>query len=66
MRLSGEGRWERSPQGEWALTSFRIDSFSELDDEPLSETVNKLRAIPVDWGDDPVGDFLAMRREDDT
>jgi hypothetical protein len=66
VRLSGEGRWERSPQGEWTLTSFRIDSFSELDDEPLSETVNKLRAIPLDWGDDPVADFLAMRREDDT
>jgi len=65
VRLFGEGRWERSPLGEWSLSSFRIDSFSELEAEPLSETVNKLRAIPVDWGRDPIGDFLAMRHGDE-
>ncbi len=61
VRLFGEGRWERSPEGQWSLISFRIDSFGQLEDEPLSETVNKLRAIPVDWGEDPIADLLALR-----
>ena len=66
VRLFGEGRWERSPQGDWSLASFRIDSFSELEAELLSETVNKLRAIPgLDWGPDPIADLLAIRHGDD-
>ncbi len=65
VRLFGEGRWERSPVGEWSLISFRIESFAELDAELLSETINRLRAIPVDWGSDPIGDILALRHGDE-
>lgn len=62
MRLFGEGRWSRSPIGEWSLASFRIDGFKELDDQPLSDAVNKLRAVPgLDWGEGLIGELLTLR-----
>jgi hypothetical protein len=66
VRLFGEGRWTRSPVGDWTLAAFRIDSFKELEDEPLSETVNKLRAVPgLAFGDNIVEELLAERHGDE-
>ncbi|MHB8528565.1 MAG: hypothetical protein ACYC8V_03525 [Caulobacteraceae bacterium] len=65
VRLFGEGRWVRSPLGQWTLSAFRIDSFKELDDEPLSEIVNKLRGLPgVALGDNVIAELLAERQGD--
>lgn len=62
VRLFGEGRWTRNPAGQWSLSSFRIESFQELDSESLSDTVNKLRAVPgVEWGDDAINELLLAR-----
>jgi hypothetical protein len=62
VRLFGEGRWIRSPTGNWALASFRIESFQELHGDSLSETVNKLRAIPgLNLGDNIVSELLISR-----
>lgn len=65
VRLFGEGRWTRSPTGTWALTWFRIESFKELDDDTLSDTLNKLRAIPgLEFGDDIIDELLISRHGD--
>lgn len=62
IRLFGEGRWTRSPTGNWTLAWFRIDSFQELDSSTLSDTVNKLRAIPgLDLGENIIDDLLISR-----
>lgn len=63
VRLFGEGRWVRNPAGQWSLTNFRIDSFKELDDEPLSETINKMRGIAgLAFGDSVIAELLADRQ----
>ena len=62
IRLFGEGRWTRSPSGIWSLGYFRIDSFQELESGSLSDTINKLRAIPgFDLGENIVGELLISR-----
>src|SRR5205807_271915 len=62
IRLYGEGRWTRSPTGNWTLGWFRIDSFQELESGSLSDTVNKLRAIPdLHLSDDIVAELLISR-----
>jgi len=62
VRLFGEGRWVRNPVGQWSLAAFRIDSFKELDDESLSETVNKMRGIAgLAFGDNVIAELLADR-----
>lgn len=62
IRLFGEGRWTRSPSGNWTLSAFRIDSFQDLEYGSLSGTVNKLRAVPgLDLGNNIVGELLTVR-----
>lgn len=62
VRLFGEGRWTRSPTGGWTLASFRIDAFQELDSDSLSNTLNKLRAIPgLELGDNIIDELLISR-----
>jgi hypothetical protein len=62
IRLFGEGRWTRSPNGNWTLGWFRIDSFQELEEGSLSDTVNKLRAIPgLSLSDNIVDELLISR-----
>jgi hypothetical protein len=65
VRLFGEGRWTRSPSGNWSLVHFRIDGFQELDGDSLSDTVNKLRAIPDLWLDDNIVEELLTLRHGD-
>ncbi|NBC31423.1 MAG: hypothetical protein GVY13_01980 [Alphaproteobacteria bacterium] len=45
LRVYGEGRWRRDPQGKWTLEQFRISQFEVLDDTPWPETIARLRAI---------------------
>jgi len=44
IRVEGLGKWLRDRDGEWVLEEFAIAGFSVLDDDPLLETVGKLRA----------------------
>ncbi len=65
VRLFGEGRWVRTPGGQWSLDRFRIDNFTKLDNEPLSETVNKMRGIAgLAFGDNVIAELLAERHGD--
>jgi len=63
VRLFGEGRWSRTAEGRWALDTFRVDNFQELEKkEGLAEALAKLRAIPgLEWGDGIVDEFLKLR-----
>lgn len=46
VRVYGEGRWERSENGEWALLKFRVRNHEVLPSETLSETLDELRSVP--------------------
>ena len=45
LRVHGEGRWERNSGGQWSLLRFDIKDFQLLDDAPLGEVVQRLRAV---------------------
>jgi hypothetical protein len=64
LRFHGEGTWFRHGDGAWELRQFRIKSFEELEDRPLSEVVASLRAVKGStWRDvaDPVRELLEDR-----
>lgn len=45
VRLSGEGKWSRNTEGKWTLDNLKATSFEVLDDEPIDETLGKLREL---------------------
>lgn len=50
IRMTGEIRWERNAEGVWKYLSFKANGFDPLDDQPLLQTVGKLRALrDSDW-----------------
>ena len=64
IRVVGTGTWTRSSDGAWRLDRFLAHSFEPLDDRPLSDVVNELRAIPQNgWGeiDDPMAEWRRLR-----
>lgn len=46
IRLFGSGRWERHPDGSWKLLTFTVDRHEVLDDAPLSQVLDAIRAVP--------------------
>lgn len=46
LRFRGTGTWFRHGDGRWELKSFKAVAFEVLDDAPLSELVERLRAVP--------------------
>jgi len=45
VRLSGEGKWSRNTEGKWSLDNLKATAFEVLDDEPLDETLSKLKNL---------------------
>jgi len=45
VRVRGQGHWKRTRDGIWSLDRFLIDSFVPLTIEPVTEVVQRLRAI---------------------
>jgi hypothetical protein len=46
VRLFGQGRWERHPDGAWKLLKFSVDRFEPLDNTPLSQVLGQIRTTP--------------------
>ena len=68
VRVKGNGRWTREPDGEWTLDRFTIKSYEVLEDEPLSTVVAELREIRGSgWNKvaDPWEEIMNMRQQDD-
>ena len=66
LRVWGDGRWEREANGNWNLIRFNISEFDLLDDAPLSEVVERLRAVEGSgWKkfDDPIAEIMRLRRD---
>lgn len=45
VRLAGEGRWERHPDGSWKLLDFKVDRFEVLDDGALADILSDLQGL---------------------
>lgn len=67
VRLEGRGKWLRNEDGAWELLAFEIASFDPIDDEPLTTSVARLRAIEGQWKNrpDPLGELEALRHDDE-
>ena len=66
LRVWGEGRWEREADGSWKLHRFNISEFKLLDDAPLGQVVEQLRAVKGSgWKkfDDPIAEIMRLRRD---
>ena len=64
LRVFGEGRWRRTPDGKWELERFAVSHFEVLDDASLTDVVARLRAIEgSDWRklDDPLRELRRIR-----
>jgi hypothetical protein len=46
VRMHGNGRFERRADGVWKMTDFRVDRYEVLDDRPLHDVLNTVRALP--------------------
>ena len=66
LRVWGEGRWEREVDGSWKLHRFNVSEFKLLDDTPLGQVVEQLRAVKGSgWKklDDPIAEIMRLRRD---
>jgi len=69
IRVHGTGRWIRDEQGVWSLDRFRIKSFEELNDLPLTSVVAGLRTITgSEWPtiEDPWAELNRIRNGPDS
>lgn len=46
VRLHGNGRFERQPDGIWKMLDFRVDRYEPLDEKSIAETLATVRALP--------------------
>ena len=60
VRVQGSGIWSRSEDGAWSCQSLQIQEVHPVKDVSLREAINALRAIEVDWPDDPLADWAKL------
>ncbi|MHB8389971.1 MAG: hypothetical protein ACYDBH_10365 [Acidobacteriaceae bacterium] len=67
IRVYGNGKWFREPDGRWNLEHFNIKTFEFLDNAPLPEIIGRLRGLPNnEWKeiDDPLGELASLRERE--
>lgn len=67
IRVTGDGRWFRDPDGDWMMKRFKIDSFIPLSVESFKKSTERLQSIDAKWKHepDPIGDLIALREEEE-
>lgn len=65
VRVSGRGTWMRSADEPWRIDDFAITDYAPVNKESLRDTVDRLRAIGIDWPDDPIGEIRRLDEESD-
>ncbi|WP_420141096.1 hypothetical protein [Sphingomonas sp.] len=62
VRLSGDGQWCRTEEGNWLLERMQVHSYELLEDEDLSVVLERLRSVDVRW---PADVHKRLRQERD-
>lgn len=68
LRVHVHGTWKRTSEGVWEPHSLYLDRFEELDDEPASEILSRLSALPGNrWStmEDPEALLRSLRGTND-
>lgn len=65
VRLHGNGRFERMPDGVWKMLDFRVERFELLDERPIAATLEAIRAAPGNrlMEGDAASDVLSLRSD---
>lgn len=63
LRVSGIGKWVRTPDGVWTMRRFTIQTFQELRAGSLHDVTDRLRAIDAEWKrrKNPIAELVAIR-----
>lgn len=66
IKVSGHGRWRKTPGGPWNVERFIIDDFEPVAVSDFDEALAKLRGIDAAWkqSDDPLGLIDEIRSGD--
>lgn len=66
IRMFGNGRFERQPDGVWKMSDFKVDRYERLDERPIGEALTLMRAVPGNrlMEADSYRDVAATRDED--
>lgn len=64
VRLFGNGRFERQPDGFWKMLDFRVDRFEKLDDRVIADALARVRSLPGGGFAAPDA-YHRLRRSDD-
>lgn len=68
IRVSGKGKWNRTPAGQWELIEFRIADHEELNNDELLQVLERMRQMPGSgWDriDDPIAELERIRKGSD-
>jgi hypothetical protein len=57
IKVSGSGMWTRRDDGEWEVEDFFITDFAPVKRQSLRAAIDRIRAIDIDWPEDPLGDI---------
>ncbi|MFC4251809.1 hypothetical protein [Sinimarinibacterium flocculans] len=63
LKLSGEGRWFRSEDANWALKVLKANEYETLPEISLTDSVAQLRAITADSDRHPLRDVSSLLSE---
>lgn len=47
VRLTGDGRWQRTVEAKWELVRFKAVDFKPLDSRTLADSINAIRKLPL-------------------
>lgn len=57
IRIEGVGWWERDQQGAWSVREIEVEGFQPVETVGIRQAVDRLRALPVEWEDDPLDEI---------
>jgi hypothetical protein len=67
VRVHGNGRFERQPDGVWKMHDFRVERFETLDERSVADTLSNIRNVPGNalMTKSAYHDIAAFRSEED-
>jgi hypothetical protein len=67
VRVHGNGRFERQPDGVWKMHDFRVERFEKLDERSVADTLAEIRQVPGNalMAKSAYHDVASLRQEGD-
>ncbi len=64
VKVRGHGIWTRTGDGKWSIDDFSLIDFAPVSMADLRETVDRLRALDIEWPDDPIQAIRNIEEKD--